>query len=110
MAFVSDDAGCAASAPFMVNAPQIVIPKILSPNDDGINDFFTTDIIREAYPNAVVRIFDRYGKELATYKGEDVGWDGTYNGSDMRSTDYWYEIEVKELNKTFTGHFTLMRQ
>lgn len=110
MAFVADDAGCVASAPFMVNAPQIVIPKILSPNDDGINDFFTTDIIREAYPNAVVRIFDRYGKELATYKGEDVGWDGTYNGSDMRSTDYWYEIEVKELNKTFTGHFTLMRQ
>lgn len=110
MAFVADDAGCVASAPFKVNAPQIIIPKILSPNDDGINDFFTTDIIREAYPNAVVRIFDRYGKELATYKGEDVGWDGTYNGSDMRSTDYWYEIEVEELNKTFTGHFTLMRQ
>lgn len=110
MAYVIDDAGCSAAAPFFVKAPGISIPIILSPNGDGVNDFFNTEIIREAYPTAVVKIFDRYGKLLVTYNGADEGWDGTYNGSPMMSTDYWYEIEVKELNKTFTGHFTLMRQ
>ena len=37
-------------------------------------------------------------------------WDGTYNGVQMPSTDYWYEIEIKEINKTYSGHFTLIRQ
>ena len=110
VAYVVDEAGCTAQAPFVVKAPDIKIPVILTPNNDGVNDFFTTDIIREAYPNAVIRIFDRYGKLLATYKGEDQGWDGTYQGFPMKSTDYWYEVEVDDMNKTFTGHFTLMRQ
>lgn len=110
MAYVIDASGCTASAMFVVKAPEFKIPKILSPNSDGVNDFFTTEVIREAYPNAVVKIFDRWGKLLATYKGEDQGWDGTYNGNPMMSTDYWYEIEIEELNKTYTGHFTLMRQ
>lgn len=110
VAYVVDEAGCTAQAPFVVKAPDIKIPVILTPNNDGVNDFFTTDIIREAYPNAVIRIFDRYGKLLATYKGEEQGWDGTYQGFPMKSTDYWYEVEVDDMNKTFTGHFTLMRQ
>ena len=95
-----------------VVSPGIVIPKIISPNDDGVNDRFITTIIQEAYPNAKISIFDRYGKKMAEYKGADEGWDGTYNGKPMKSTDYWYEIEVKEkdFQKVFTGHFTLMRQ
>jgi gliding motility-associated-like protein len=27
----------------------------------------------------------------------------------MPSTDYWYEISVDEIDKTYTGHFTLLR-
>ena len=77
-------------------SPGIVIPKIISPNGDGVNDRFITTIIQEAYPNAKISIFDRYGKKMAEYKGADEGWDGTYNGKPMKSTDYWYEIEVKE--------------
>ncbi|MBW2939138.1 T9SS type B sorting domain-containing protein, partial [Aureisphaera sp. CAU 1614] len=39
------------------------------------------------------------------------GWDGTYNGSPLPSSDYWFRVEYKEdeTNKTFTGHFTLKR-
>lgn len=109
-AHVLDDAGCSALAEFTVIAPEIKIPIILSPNGDGVNDFFSTDVIREAFPNAKVSIFDRWGKKLVEFNGSDEGWDGTYNGNEMPTTDYWYEIEVKELNKTYTGHFTLMRQ
>lgn len=107
---VEDAAGCKTAATFSVVSPGIKFPVILSPNGDGVNDVFSTEILTEAYPNAVVTIFDRWGKKLAQYSGSESGWDGTYNGKVMPSTDYWYEVEIKELQKTYTGHFTLMRQ
>lgn len=107
---VVDDAGCSVVAGFNVLSPGIKIPKILSPNGDGVDDRITSPVIKEAYPDAKICIYDRYGKKLAEYKGSDEGWDGTYGGKEMKSTDYWYEIEIQELQQTYTGHFTLMRQ
>ncbi|MDR1729646.1 MAG: hypothetical protein LBR52_05220 [Prevotellaceae bacterium] len=31
-------------------------------------------------------------------------------GKQMPSTDYWYEISVQEIEKTYVGHFTLLRK
>jgi len=28
----------------------------------------------------------------------------------MPATDYWYEINIKEINKQYVGHFTLLRR
>ena len=79
------------------------------PNGDGKNDVFTVPGLKEAYPDAKITIYDRWGKKLADYKASDGDWDGTYNGHQMPSTDYWYEISVDEIDKTYTGHFTLLR-
>ncbi|MBR5696745.1 MAG: T9SS type B sorting domain-containing protein, partial [Paludibacteraceae bacterium] len=50
-------------------------------------------------------------KLVAEYKGaKEDGWDGTYNGHAMPSTDYWYVIDVEEIDRQFMGHFTLIRQ
>ncbi|MRT16936.1 T9SS type B sorting domain-containing protein, partial [Vitellibacter sp. q18] len=37
--------------------------------------------------------------------------DGTYNGSPMPSSDYWFRVEYREQDaqKEFKGHFTLKR-
>ncbi|MBP3717214.1 MAG: T9SS type B sorting domain-containing protein, partial [Paludibacteraceae bacterium] len=51
-----------------------------------------------------------YGKEVGTFLGADPGWDGVYNGVDQPSTDYWFEVTVHEIDKVFTGHFTLIRR
>ncbi|WP_146743712.1 T9SS type B sorting domain-containing protein, partial [Aequorivita sp. CIP111184] len=39
------------------------------------------------------------------------GWDGTYGGSPLPSSDYWFRIEYTEEGQTkeFKGHFTLKR-
>ena len=39
------------------------------------------------------------------------GWDGTFIGSVMPSTDYWFTIENKENNqqKLFKAHFSFKR-
>jgi len=108
---VIDEVGCSTEFRFVVNNPAIEIPIIISPNDDGVGDRFVVKGLAEGYPEAKVSIFDRWGKLLASYKaGDGTDWDGIYNGTQMPSTDYWYEIQIKEIKKTYTGHFTLIRQ
>ncbi|MCR5497962.1 MAG: T9SS type B sorting domain-containing protein [Paludibacteraceae bacterium] len=65
----------------------------------------------ELYPQAVVSIYDRWGKKLFEINdyNDATGWDGTYNGYAMPSTDYWYMIDVHEIDRVYVGHFTLIR-
>lgn len=109
---IIDAAGCQIDSSFVTHAPGLEFPIHISPNGDGINDAFSIPVLRDAYPDANIRIYDRWGKKLADYKAgnAELDWDGTYNGVQMPSTDYWYEIEIKEIKKTYTGHFTLIRQ
>ncbi len=37
-----------------------------------------------------------------------IGWDGTYNGRPMPSSDYWFEVATP-IGARFTGHFSLKR-
>ncbi|MCQ2208530.1 MAG: T9SS type B sorting domain-containing protein, partial [Paludibacteraceae bacterium] len=107
---VKDEVGCMAIDTFVVKRPLIHIPVMFSPNGDAYSDSWEIKGLKESYPEAVVKIFDRWGKLLATYKGEENGWDGSYNGKPMPSTDYWYEINIHEIDKVYTGHFTLIRR
>ena len=58
--------------------------------------------------NAKARIFDRHGKFLKELFGTDLGWDGSYNGRQMPSDDYWYVIELED-QRILKGHFSLVR-
>jgi gliding motility-associated-like protein len=55
-----------------------------------------------------IQIYDRYGKLIATLKGISEGWDGTLNGNELPSSDYWFVVK-RESGKVFKGHFTLKR-
>ena len=110
-AHVSDKNGCVGEFLFEVPAPGIYIPPYFTPNSDGINDNWIVAELPIVYPNAVVKIYDRFGKLVAEYLGsKEDGWDGTYKGQPMPSTDYWYVIDVEEIDRQFLGHFTLLRQ
>jgi gliding motility-associated-like protein len=39
------------------------------------------------------------------------GWDGTYNGQPLLSTDYWFTVDYPEngVMKQFKAHFSLKR-
>ena len=86
----------------------IVIPSFFTPDGDGRNDTWEIGNLSK-YPDAVVRIYDRFHKKLVEYNGTAAGWDGNYNGHPCVSTDYWYYIHIPELGKPVTGHFTLFR-
>uniref|UniRef100_UPI0015CAEDB1 T9SS type B sorting domain-containing protein n=1 Tax=Winogradskyella costae TaxID=2697008 RepID=UPI0015CAEDB1 len=63
--------------------------------------------------NAKIYIFDRYGKLLKQLSPDGNGWDGTFKGEAMPTSDYWFTVEYDEpsdgVRKEFKAHFTLKR-
>lgn len=105
---VRDAYGCIGDSIYTTPTYDIKIPTYFTPNGDGISDNFSV-VNLDKYPNSTISIYDRFGKLLVKISGADFqGWDGTYNGHVMPSTDYWYEINIEELDKVYTGHFTLL--
>ncbi|WP_298517819.1 T9SS type B sorting domain-containing protein [uncultured Kordia sp.] len=87
-------------------------PKFFTPNGDGYNDTWNIQC-RSSFPNAKVYIFDRYGKLLKILGPNEIGWDGTYHGNKMPTSDYWFSVEYESsfdnVRKRFASHFTLKR-
>lgn len=82
-------------------------PKFFTPNGDGHND--TWNIKFASFePNMHINIFDRYGKFIIRLFGDGPGWDGTYNGKPLPSTDYWFVV-TREDGTTHKGHFAMKR-
>ena len=87
---------------------SVKIPSAFTPNDDGINDIWKIEFIG-FYPEAEIKIFDRFGKLLVRYKGDYTGWNGNYHGKKMPSGTYWYIINIKDKTKIRNGSVTLIR-
>ena len=105
---IKDENGC-GSVTIEVNI--IDYPQVLTPNNDGYHDTWNIIGIAKGDPTAKIYIFDRYGKLLKQVSPLGAGWDGTFNGNPMPSSDYWFRVEYKEqdVTKEFKGHFTLKR-
>ncbi len=89
------------------NIKVLNYPTYFTPNDDGYHDSWKIKNL-DSQPNANIRIFDRYGKLLYEFNPAQKGWDGTFNGSQLPSNDYWFILEL-ENSRTVKGHFTLKR-
>jgi gliding motility-associated-like protein len=86
------------------------IPKYFTPNNDLYND--TWHIVGASQlPGTVVYIYNRYGKLLKTLTHDSDGWDGTFNGYNLPSDDYWYVAKIVQNGNAFDlkGHFSLKR-
>jgi gliding motility-associated-like protein len=97
---------------FMTQIVTIIdYPNYFTPNGDGINDTWNISGLNQ--PDAMLYIFDRYGKLLKQLSATDEsdGWDGTYNQELLPSTDYWFSLDYTEngVAKQFKAHFTMKR-
>ncbi len=88
----------------------IDIPKFVTPNNDGTFDTWHIVGVQEI-PGTVVYIYNRHGKLLKTLPHTSRGWDGTFNGHNMPSDDYWFVAKVIQNGEAFDikGHFALKR-
>jgi gliding motility-associated-like protein len=91
------------------NIAVIGFPKFFTPNGDGYNDtWHVYGINTPDQVNSEIYIFDRFGKLLIKLSPSSAGWDGTLNGVNTPSSDYWFYIKLQN-NKIFKGHFSLKR-
>ncbi|MEY8849288.1 T9SS type B sorting domain-containing protein [Psychroserpens sp. XS_ASV72] len=87
----------------------IGFPKFFTPNGDRYNPFWQVKGISTQFqPNSKILIFDRFGKLLVELDPLGPGWDGTYNGFNMPSSDYWFAVTLQD-GRVFKGHFALKR-
>lgn len=103
-----DSTGCLSSRPFEISPIPITPSGYFTPDGDGVNDLWKIENI-DVYSRARVRIYARDGKLIQEYNGYDnnEGWDGRYQGHLLPPTDYWYEINLPEIDRQYIGHFTL---
>jgi gliding motility-associated-like protein len=105
--YVRDIQGCGL---LLTNTIQtITYPNYFTPNGDGYNDRWNINLPSEY--EGLITIYDRYGKLIKQISPDSSGWDGTYNGGILPSTDYWFKVEYTEDNirKEFKSHFSLKR-
>jgi gliding motility-associated-like protein len=87
----------------------------LSPNGDGLNDYWRIDGI-EAYPNNRVRIFDRYNNmifETSGYNNEGNSWRGQVNHSmisgNVTEGTYFYSVDLGDGTDLYSGYVVLKK-
>ncbi len=107
---VVDQSGCVAEAEIFMEFIDIEIPNFFTPDGDGMNDFWIPENM-EGFPQILIKIYDRYGRVVDEISYNVQGWDGTYDGKELPTGDYWYTIRLNGENdaREFVGHFTLYR-
>ncbi len=103
---VTDANGCSATASIPLEFIDICIPNVFIPgNQEGFGPGCA-----DQYENLELDIFDRYGRKIASID-VNTTWDGTYNGKELPSGDYWYIVKLNDErnDREFVGHFTLYR-
>lgn len=102
--WVRDRNGCGLVTEEVV---LLMYPKFFTPNGDGYNEAWRIRF-GQYERDMLVYIYDRYGKILDSFRGAERGWDGTFNGYDLPSTDYWFVV-VRHDGREHRGHFSMLR-
>ena len=107
---VSSPSGCVYTDSVKVEVAQNetvsnspLIPNIITPNNDGKNDFFKFQL-PEAGPYRL-EIIDRLGNRV--YVNENYA--NQWNGEKLPAGIYYYILTIKNENKTYTGRVEVSR-
>jgi gliding motility-associated-like protein len=100
LGFQQPDSKPATELPF-------AIPGGLSPNGDGNNDSWDIQGLVD-YPDASVTVFDRWGQKVYSGTSQDPAWDGTTNGRECPTADYYYVIDLGN-GQAYNGVVTLKK-
>lgn len=117
---VTDEPGCSAFDTMTVNVSlrrPIYIPNAFTPDEDGVNDFFTIYGGAGAVRIVYLRVFNRWGGLIFentdfALNADALGWDGTHRGEEMGTDVFAYVAEVEFIDGVrvlLNGDLTLIR-
>ena len=93
---LSSNYGCGTSkdSVFIKVFSKLFIPNAFTPNNDRLNDTWKIEPL-EAYPSAVLKVFNRYGQMIFSNNGIGKQWDGRYKGTLQPVGAYPYTIDLR---------------
>ncbi|WP_378183852.1 T9SS type B sorting domain-containing protein [Aquimarina sp. SS2-1] len=105
--YIRDKNGC---DPETIQDISVVgFPKYFTPNGDGFHETWNVEgISSQVLGNSIIYIFDRSGKLIKQLVPSGNGWDGTYGGRLMPSSQYWFRVQLGD-GRIRTGSFSLIR-
>ncbi|MBK6266027.1 gliding motility-associated C-terminal domain-containing protein [Marivirga sp. S37H4] len=77
----------------LFNSFSIEVPTAFTPNNDGLNDKFGA--VAKGVKEYKLVIYNRYGEVVFNTNSLDHKWDGTYNGKQVSTGGYMYEVIAK---------------
>jgi gliding motility-associated-like protein len=103
---VTGKGGCSSSdtTTVYVISSNLVIPNVISPNGDGINDDFAIKNL-SYFPGSKLTIYDRWG--IAIYESDNYKND--WNGNGAPDGTYYYTLNATDQGKIYHGFLTLIR-
>jgi len=109
---VSDFYGCNQMFDFEIqlnNDECLNIPNTFTPNNDNYNDTWIVGNI-DLYPQAIVKVFNKWGNQVFSSDGSYSPWDGTHRGVSLPSDVYYYIIVLSNQEENeYTGTVTIIR-
>ncbi|WP_302023226.1 gliding motility-associated C-terminal domain-containing protein [uncultured Prevotella sp.] len=78
-----------------ISGSKLEMPNAFSPNGDGINDIYKA---KDGYQSIIefhAYIFNRWGQKLYEWDDPAGGWDGKYNGKDVKQGVYFVLVKAK---------------
>ena len=113
---ITDAMGCITRDTIEVKSNPgicITVYKVFSPNDDDIHEFWEIENIH-LYPEALVQVYDRNGRQVFRRRNyinaEDVAFGGKdANGQPLPSSTYYYVIDLENEDEVFKGVLTIVR-
>ncbi|MCH2044074.1 MAG: gliding motility-associated C-terminal domain-containing protein [Saprospiraceae bacterium] len=109
---LSNSAGSSTATVLVeVQCKPFSISEGISPNGDGLNDFFVVNSLVD-YPNHEIFIFNRWGTRVFQATNYQNDWQGTFNTSNRLLPDgtYFYLIQLNdENNQVYTGPLIIRR-
>lgn len=95
----------------IVSDIENLIPNVITPNDDGKNDFWRLDFIEVFFPDAEIEIYNRWGVQIFRSVGYSNAWNGSYKGDPLPVGAYYYTINLHDAKQTpvIKGTITLIK-
>ncbi|WP_374951696.1 gliding motility-associated C-terminal domain-containing protein [Mucilaginibacter sp.] len=103
-----DNCGIVTDDVFVRVYKKISIPNAFSPNGDGVNDLWNIDQLI-TYPESLLTIFTRDGRQVFRSRGYAKAWNGNYNGQPLPAGTYYYTLDLQNKTAIRSGWVLLVR-
>jgi len=100
-----------ATVTITIDPPDCNYPNVITPNGDGDNDEFWVDCLENnAFPENVIRIFNRWGDEIYFAEPYNNDWEGTRDNKPLPAGTYFFLLQLRpDQDEYQEGFITIVR-